>query len=1264
MNRPNFNFGNPGFQAPRNDFDDLHEEGLLNDIMYANESTPLPVIKRLFREMNNIVNDPLRPAELIIPRYFQEKMNRLARWLVEENHDHAMVDFMKKNEIMDRDTAAVVHGHIGSNYDMSKLYPNADTDISKPSKKRKIEGGNDAHYEVQQIKIRNTVGLEQAQKHFKNITKKKPRKMRETKNFYVFRVHPPTKFVKGTFRTKVVNKDIQLVVAELKSENANLSGGGFGDFFKRAYNTVSGAVSSIASTISNVISVKDYSSKTKDNLDRYGDIPVVSLEIRRKPLNLAIDLAFETVSTGQWGQLKKKYGFDKFYHLSMVVTLQKDTQTREMGIEKLEVVSFNDNVAYKQGDGTEVLPVVITKPFTVKQMFDETRKQVGDSRFFSYSGVGGNNCQDFIAMCLTSVGLYGAKEKAFTYQDMKSLTDELPYKVKAIARGVTQIGAIANKYLGIGGNHTLNSIHGEMRGDGREELLPLKDRDVEYYEVLDENIRAREILGAPVNYTDIAQQAMDNSRNMPPNAIERVIDQINDQNDDLMDRVQRRNRLKTQQYKLHLDNPNNPLHTLHRLSTRRRIPANRQMVRLPRTIDEMEGNGLKDIHEDGELYQFDQLDEPDNRLTYWEQAMMDMAASRAVTQMRSQIQAMTERMRRQQIEDNRQADMEFEGNRGIIRPREEESEDDEGDEELNQEDDFIQLKDSITSGELLREIREDEPEMTEDAIRQEYRQSVLSTLDRLIEEASQDLRQRLINYRRTFTHDTRGSGMKCWKGKVGTKVKNGKRVNNCVKNDKIKAFHKYVKEHKHDLEGAHTIEQMYKDWTEKVGGALPLRDNGRAPITISPAQQPVQKIIPVQAKMPEEAKMPQKARRKIKVAPKIDVEAPVAPEVIIHLPPEEAKIPEAPKVRKRPLTPKDLAPKGFEAPKEPEAKIKKVRRKPKVAPEVIHLPPEEAKIAPEPVKEMTKKEKLEKIVAGFPEALVKRLILPFAGNPHPEAFHTEESDKLDAKRKEQIDTELKKSKHYTEDEINKMGWYERRDYDMLHRVAKKNINNRIEENMTEEEKNNRERVEEKEGKAVDLRNEAREIVSYENDYADSGEIPTFMFRNAIEKLRTNKSITETYYGYGLVGGDQSNIPELNRVIEQAYNALENPTFKLKTVTEDDNTALEMEWSDMDDEQKENFAPDFDVGDEKENSGSEDEGEERETYTLEEYNDAMYESYRDTLYGVRGELKITTKTKKGQGDAITFLRNLRELILEAQGEMPKQDIPVEQQWWNY
>ena len=73
-------------------------------------------------------------------------------------------------------------------------------------------------YALQKVQIRNDIPLVEAEKHYKNITKKKPRKVRETANFYQFRYLPPTKFEKRSFRTKVVNDNIHMIFGKLKQE--------------------------------------------------------------------------------------------------------------------------------------------------------------------------------------------------------------------------------------------------------------------------------------------------------------------------------------------------------------------------------------------------------------------------------------------------------------------------------------------------------------------------------------------------------------------------------------------------------------------------------------------------------------------------------------------------------------------------------------------------------------------------------------------------------------------------------------------------------------------------------------------------------------------------------------------------------------------------------------------------------------------------------------------------------------------------------------
>jgi hypothetical protein len=337
------------------------------------------------------------------------------------------------------------------------------------------EGGK---YALQKVQIRNTVGLEEAEKQYKKITKKKARKVKESANFYQFRYLPPTKFVPRSFRTKVVSPDIHLIFGELKEHEARLEGKGLWDYFTKAYDYVANKASDAFDYVKNAVSINDFSSKTKANLDKYGDYPFLTIQVRRVPIAFALDLALQGISAGEWEKQKQKFGFDKFFHLSMVVSLKgakeivmnsgrKMRVAKQLAVEKLEVVSVNENI--EVGEGMETLNVPIPKGqnITINKMFEKAREKVGDTKFFSYSALGQNNCQDFIGLLLDVEGLYTEPVKEFVYQDITELSKALPDTTVGISQGITYLGALANKYLGVGGNRvSLDSLYKESIGKG------------------------------------------------------------------------------------------------------------------------------------------------------------------------------------------------------------------------------------------------------------------------------------------------------------------------------------------------------------------------------------------------------------------------------------------------------------------------------------------------------------------------------------------------------------------------------------------------------------------------------------------------------------------------------------------------------------------------------------------------------------------------------------------------------------------------------
>jgi hypothetical protein len=225
--------------------------------------------------------------------------------------------------------------------------------------------------------------------------------------------------------------------------------------------------------IKNAVSITDYSATTKKLLEEYGKKEISRMTLRRVPISFAIDLALQGVSAGKWEQLKKKYGFDKFFHLSLVVYLKNTWEKsalrvgrkipKQLSVEKLEVVSVNERVEPVEGQEEQEVPIPKGQKITIDGMFEKTRQRMGETAFFAYSALGQNNCQDFVSNLLQSEGLYREPEKQFVFQDISELVKELPDSTLAISQGYTHALALANKYLGIGG--------GKGSGTHRENVL-------------------------------------------------------------------------------------------------------------------------------------------------------------------------------------------------------------------------------------------------------------------------------------------------------------------------------------------------------------------------------------------------------------------------------------------------------------------------------------------------------------------------------------------------------------------------------------------------------------------------------------------------------------------------------------------------------------------------------------------------------------------------------------------------------------------------
>lgn len=181
-----------------------------------------------------------------------------------------------------------------------------------------------------------------------------------------------------------------------------------------------------------------WNDQAQDIMGSWGDAQITAMEVRRAPVAKAVQTLLNVVSLGAYKAAIKASPYDKMFHLSSVLTLSKDGQTRRVILEKNEVVNLSFNIPTEKN--TETMPVAIPTPFkSLSEYVDATIKQVGTGAFFLYDAKN-RNCQRFIADNLRANGLMTPQLEAFVVQDANQIFKRIPGLDK-FARAVTDLGA-------------------------------------------------------------------------------------------------------------------------------------------------------------------------------------------------------------------------------------------------------------------------------------------------------------------------------------------------------------------------------------------------------------------------------------------------------------------------------------------------------------------------------------------------------------------------------------------------------------------------------------------------------------------------------------------------------------------------------------------------------------------------------------------------------------------------------------------------------
>lgn len=196
----------------------------------------------------------------------------------------------------------------------------------------------------------------------------------------------------------------------------------------------------------------NYNDISKKTLERYGNKRILALNVYRTPLS-GLSMALLNIGTlGAYGRAKEELNYDKLFHLALVATVDDNGTYKNVILEKDPKISISTH--YPTNKDTEVHPVNLHgKTFTINDMTEGLRKQLGDKEYFSYSAFEGRNCQNYVMGLLNTMGLLNNTLTDFIYQDLTKLIEKLPSYTPSVSNTVTNLGAISHQIMGKGLSH-------------------------------------------------------------------------------------------------------------------------------------------------------------------------------------------------------------------------------------------------------------------------------------------------------------------------------------------------------------------------------------------------------------------------------------------------------------------------------------------------------------------------------------------------------------------------------------------------------------------------------------------------------------------------------------------------------------------------------------------------------------------------------------------------------------------------------------------
>jgi hypothetical protein len=170
-------------------------------------------------------------------------------------------------------------------------------------------------------------------------------------------------------------------------------------------------------------------------LKAHGADPITSLAVGRTPISKTLDLALDVISGGKFGQIKKKLGYDQFFHLFIIVN----------GKHRIEKNELFNIIPYSKASDEEDVPVDLGgKQITISE-FLENGSKGDETNFYRHYNAFGANCQAMVLKLLSRNHLMTPAIQAFVKQNVEEYARE--HDLLGTAKAITDVGSVLNRLL-------------------------------------------------------------------------------------------------------------------------------------------------------------------------------------------------------------------------------------------------------------------------------------------------------------------------------------------------------------------------------------------------------------------------------------------------------------------------------------------------------------------------------------------------------------------------------------------------------------------------------------------------------------------------------------------------------------------------------------------------------------------------------------------------------------------------------------------------